>query len=172
MGKNKYTFRYINGVPINNNEKAPDVNFFECIAEEVVGKKIIKKTFSWVTGHKITDKNVYELMRGGRARWKIENETFNTLKNQGYQFEHNFGHGKQNLHTVFALTMMLAFLVDQIQEAACGLFQLAIKTKKTRRRFWEQIRSIFYEFFVDTWEDLFNSIIYGKQSAQLKPKSG
>jgi hypothetical protein len=23
-------------------------------------------------------------MRGGRARWKIENETFNTLKNQGY----------------------------------------------------------------------------------------
>jgi hypothetical protein len=30
-------------------------------------------------------------MSGGRARWKIENETFNTLKNQGYQFEHNFG---------------------------------------------------------------------------------
>nr|WP_198246747.1 hypothetical protein [methane-oxidizing endosymbiont of Gigantopelta aegis] len=23
-----------------------------------------------------------------RARWRIENETFNTLKNQGYHFEH------------------------------------------------------------------------------------
>ena len=57
-------------------------------------------------------------MRGGRARWKVENETFNTLKNQGYQFEHNFGHGKKNLHTVFAYLMMLAFLVDQIQEAS------------------------------------------------------
>jgi hypothetical protein len=29
-------------------------------------------------------------MRAGRARWKIENETFNTLKNQGYNFEHNY----------------------------------------------------------------------------------
>ena len=30
-------------------------------------------------------------MRAGRCRWKIENETFNTLKNQGYNFEHNYG---------------------------------------------------------------------------------
>ena len=36
-------------------------------------------------------------MRGGRARWKIENETFNTLKNQGYHFEHNYGHGKKSV---------------------------------------------------------------------------
>jgi len=27
------------------------------------------------------------VMRAGRARWKIENETFNTLKNQGYHFD-------------------------------------------------------------------------------------
>jgi hypothetical protein len=31
-------------------------------------------------------------MKGGRARWRIENETFNTLKNQGYNFER----GRQN----------------------------------------------------------------------------
>lgn len=57
----------------------------------------------------------------------MENETFNTLKNLGYRFEHNFGHGKKNLHTIFALLMMLAFLIDQIQEAACGLFKEALK---------------------------------------------
>jgi hypothetical protein len=28
------------------------------------------------------------LVKGGRARWKIENEAFNTLKNQGYHLEH------------------------------------------------------------------------------------
>ena len=33
-------------------------------------------------------------MQGGRARWKVENETFNTLKNQGDHLEHNFGHGR------------------------------------------------------------------------------
>ncbi|NKQ39440.1 MAG: hypothetical protein HF967_08280, partial [Methanosarcinales archaeon] len=48
---------------------------------------------------------------------------FNTLKNQGYQFEHNFGHGDNNLSVVFAMLMMLAFLVDQIQQLACKLFQ-------------------------------------------------
>ncbi len=48
-------------------------------------------------------------MRGGRARWKIENETFNTLKNQGYHFEHNYGHGKKNLPVVLAMVMLLAF---------------------------------------------------------------
>ena len=40
------------------------------------------------------------LMRGARVRWKIENETFNTLKNQGYHFEHNLGHGRAHLSTV------------------------------------------------------------------------
>ena len=45
--------------------------------------------FSWVTDLRVSKRNVYHLMRGGRARWKIENETFNTLKNQGYNFEHN-----------------------------------------------------------------------------------
>ena len=37
--------------------------------------------------------------------------TFNTLKNQGYHFEHNYGHGQQHLATVLALVMLLAFLV-------------------------------------------------------------
>ena len=54
-------------------------------------------------------------MRAGRARWKVENETFNTLKNQGYHFEHNYGHGQQHLSVVLAMLMMLAFLLDQVQ---------------------------------------------------------
>jgi hypothetical protein len=42
--------------------------------------------FSWVTDLHLTKGTVYQIMRGGRARWGIENETFNTLKNQGYHF--------------------------------------------------------------------------------------
>jgi hypothetical protein len=55
-------------------------------------------------------------MKGGRCRWKIENQTFNTLKTQDYEFEHHYGHGKQHLATVLAMLMMLAFLIDQVQE--------------------------------------------------------
>jgi hypothetical protein len=55
------------------------------------------------------------LMRGARARWKIENETFNTLKNQGYHFEHNFGHGDQPLRVGGAI------LFDLVAESVQNL---------------------------------------------------
>lgn len=97
-------------------------------------------------------------MQGGRARWKIENETFNTLKNQGYQFEHNFGHGKKHLISVFALIMMLAFLIDQVREAACGLFQAALKKRTTRRALWEAVRNYFFTYYIKSREDLFIAI--------------
>ena len=32
----------------------------------------------------VTGENVFDIMRGGRARWRIEKETFNTLKNQDF----------------------------------------------------------------------------------------
>ncbi len=158
VGKNRYTFRYANDVPLNNTKNTPNVNFIECEWVEIEGRKDKKGYCAWVTSHKITDENVYEIMLGGRTRWKVENETFNTLKNQGYQFEHNFGHGEKNLHTVFALLMMLAFLIDQVQEAACGLFQAALKTRRTRRSFWERIRGFFTLYLIDSWVSLFEAI--------------
>jgi hypothetical protein len=157
-GKNNYVFRYINGVPLNDAKAAPLVNFLECKATEIDGKRVSEKIFTWVTDHEITKNNAYQIMQGGRARWKIENETFNTLKNQGYQFEHNFGHGKKNLMSVFAYLMLLAFLIDQIQEAACGLFQAALQRVFSRRALWEMIRCYFYICFLDSWEELFNAI--------------
>ena len=45
---------------------------------------------SWVD-ISIDERNVSALTEIGRRRWKIENETFNTLKNQGYHIEHNTG---------------------------------------------------------------------------------
>lgn len=158
VGKNRYTFRYINQVSLNGTKDAPLVNFLECVATEVKGKKVQEKRFTWVTDHAITKENVYLIMQGGRARWKIENETFNTLKNQGYQFEHNFGHGKKNLTSVFAFLVLLAFLIDQVQEAACGLFQAALQKKTSRRGLWESLRNYFYICFINSWEELFAAI--------------
>ncbi len=45
----------------------------------------------WPASYRAT---VELLVKAGRARWKIENEGFNTLKDQGYHLEHNIGHGK------------------------------------------------------------------------------
>ena len=118
--------------------------------------------FSWITDLPVDSETVPTIARGGRARWHIENETFNTLKNQGYQFDHNFGHGYKNLSVVFAFLMMLAFLVDQTQQLCCPLFQAAWEKLKTKRRLWEVIRHLFHTF-------LFNSLrIAGSHRARLQ----
>lgn len=105
----RHRFRYLNQAPLNETHFETEVNFLEYWETQPSGKT---QHFAWVTDIPITPDNLMALMRGARARWKIENETFNTLKNQGYHFEHNFGHGYQHLATVFAYLMMLAFLID------------------------------------------------------------
>lgn len=112
-----------------------------------------------VTDLPITPQNAAHLTRGGRARWKIENETFNTLKNQGYHFEHNFGHGKNNLSVVLALLMMLAFLVDQAQQLCCPLFQAVLKKVGSKRLLWEQLRSHFYHFAFESLHHLYEVML-------------
>ena len=98
--------------------------------------------------------------RGGRKRWSIENETFNTLKNQGYHFEHNYGHGVQNLSVVFAMLMMLAFLVDQAQQLCCPLFRAVWQKLGSKRALWEKLRSHFYHFAFRSMRHLYEVILY------------
>ena len=104
------------------------------------------KHFTWITDLHVNLRNAWLFARGGRARWRIENETFNTLKNQGYHFEHNFGHGQQNLSVVFAMLMMLAFLVDQAQQLCCPLFRAVWEKLGSKRALWDNLRSHFRHF--------------------------
>jgi hypothetical protein len=150
-------FRFKNNVPLNESNKDQLVNFVEYW--ETNPKK--KLHFSWVTNLKVTEENVFDIMRGGRARWRIENETFNTLKNQGYHFEHNFGHGYKNLSVVFAMLMMLAFLVDQVQQIASQLFNAVWKKLGTKRRMWEDIRSLFMGYIFNSMEEILIALYYG-----------
>src|SRR5262249_5415305 len=113
-----HRFRFVNDLPLKATHT--DVRA-HCIEYWDVGDAKVHH-FSWVTAVRVSKHNAYQLMRGGRARWKIENATFNTLKNQGYNFEHNYGHGEQNLSVVFAILIMLVFLVDQAQQLCCALF--------------------------------------------------
>ena len=103
----------------------------------------------------------------GLSRWKIENETFNTLKNQGYNFEHNFGHGTKNLSVVFSMLMMLAFLVDQLQQGWNMYFKNAWEKTGTKKSLWEKVRQKFNEFDLDSMEVIYRLI---SGSARVKYK--
>ena len=153
-----HQFRFINQIGLNQSNPDLRVNFVEYWE---VSKNGNSQHFSWITDFRVTRANVFQIMRGGRARWKIENETFNTLKNQGYHFEHNFGHGEKNLSVVFALLMMLAFLVDQTQQVACRLFQAVLSKIGCRTRMWEDIRSLFHTLPFDSMESIYRALLHG-----------
>ena len=150
--------RFAHHLPLNKSNADLLVNFLQYT--EYTSDGSILKRFSWVTDLTITSDNARHLVRGGRARWKIENETFNTLKNQGYQFGHNFGHGKQNLSTIFVMLMMLAFLVDQTQELCCPLFQAVRKKRGSRRSLWDHQRSHFRHFQFTSMQHLHEVMLY------------
>jgi len=145
-------------VPLNESNADLRVNFLEYREYDADGK--CRKNFTWITDLHITRRNAWLFARGGRARWHIENETFNTLKNQGYHFEHNYGHGQQNLSVVFAMLMMLAFLVDQAQQLCCGLFRAVWKKLGSKRALWEVLRSHFYHFTFRSMRQLYEAMLY------------
>ncbi len=155
-GETSHIFRFSNGLMLNKSNKDIKVNLLEYW--EVNGKGGLEFHSTWLTDHKITCDNVYKIMKAGRARWKIENEGFNNLKNHKYYFEHNYGHGEKNLVANFTFLALIAFFIDQIQRFSCKLFRNALKFKKKIKYLWESLRSLFENYILLSWEIAFRSL--------------
>jgi hypothetical protein len=121
---------------------------------------------SFVTDLPIDRDTVVELAACGRARWKIENESFNTLKTKGYNLEHNFGHGKQHLSAVLAILNLLAFAFHTVAELTHDLWLQAIGRAGARRRFFEHLRSITVYLVFPSWHDLLTTLAFAHPPSQ------
>lgn len=164
--KATFMLRFVLDIPLNKSHPDLLVNYLE--QTKIIGdKEYILST--WITDLNLDEDNCHDIMRGGRARWKVENETFNTLKTQGYHLEHNYGHGDQHLATVFSLLMMLAFFIDQIQESSCQLFRQARRRFRSRTSLWDRMRVFFTSYFIDNWMLFWQSIIRGHKATKLCP---
>ena len=155
--KNKtYTYEWINEVHLNGSKDSPKINF----AQLSISDKDSKVTYrsAWVTDIEITGDNIEEIIRAGRARWKIENECFNTLKNQGYHISHNFGHGEKNLSESLFILNLLAFFFHQIFELSDTLYQSARATFSARTEYWNTIRAAFRLIIFNSFEELLERI--------------
>ena len=109
-----HRYRWLEGVPIRDGKDALLVNWLQIEIVDPAGKVTYRNSF--ITDLPVNASNVAELAVCARARWKIENETFNTLKTKGYNLEHNFGHGKQHLAPVLAILNLLAFACHTVCE--------------------------------------------------------
>jgi hypothetical protein len=156
---------FVNGVSINESNQEVLVNL---LVYDELDAEGATHSWAWVTDFTLTTDNVQQVARGGRARWRIENETFNTLKNQGYHFEHNYGHGCKHLAEVFAVLMMLAFLIDQVQQKSNPLFQKAWEKKGSKCALWEAMRNLFASFEIASMAEIYQAIAFGFKRPTLK----
>jgi len=149
--------RFVNDVPLKASQAAVRVHGIE---DWEMGADTVQH-FRWVTDWRGSRRTVVCLMRGGRAQWKMANEPCNTLKNQGYNFEHNDGPGEQHLSVVVAALILLAFLVDQPHQLCCALFR-AVWTRLGRKRLLgERLRAWCYDYCLDSMRAWCEALWYG-----------
>ena len=151
-----HRFTWKNKIPLNGKEDAVEVSYIEY--QQIKEGKITFKN-SWVTDIEITQENAVRLAKAGRCRWKIENECFNSLKNQGYNLEHNYGHGKENLSYNMYLLTLLAFFFHQIFELTDGVYQACRVSYGSKQHLWENFRSTIRMVIIDSWDDLMDLLL-------------
>ncbi|MBX9622056.1 MAG: hypothetical protein K2X28_08595 [Alphaproteobacteria bacterium] len=157
-----HEYEYFKKVPLNTSKNAPLVTVIRYKETKKKTKKGEEKTtkWMWVTDLAVTSQNIREIVKGARARHHIENQTFNTLKNQGYEFEHNFGHGNQYLNHVFSILMMLAFLIDQCLQRLNKKFQDALQHCFGKKFLWERmLHSLYVYEYIPNFETLYETIV-------------
>ena len=151
-----HRWEWVNQIALNANAKSPSVNFLEYTILNKDGSPSYHN--SWVTDLPLEEQTVEWITRGGRARWKIENESFNTLKNQGYHLEHNFGHGGKYLSEAFFLLNLLAFFFHQIFELTDECYRQARARFSARKEYWNAIRASFRLFLFTCWDEVLDRI--------------
>lgn len=156
-----HVYEWINQVPLNGNDPTVMVNFFQyqLIATNKKGDREVTYRNSWVTDFEVSSQNIVDLVKAGRCRWRIENECFNTLKNQGYSLEHNYGHGKQHLSFNFLLLTLFAFYCHQIAELTDGLYKKVREKLGSKRHLWETVRAYIKILVFDSMEKLFEFVL-------------
>lgn len=137
-----FSAKWANSLTLNGANQEIQVHYLEYEEFDLRKQKVVYSC-KWISDLEPSKDNFKQFVAAARSRWKIENETFNTLKNRGYNLEHNYGHGQYNLATNFALLTLLAFFVDQIMQAFDEHFELALEQAKTLRDLRQKVRVLF-----------------------------
>jgi len=147
-----YTYRFVNEVPQRDGDDALNVNWSELVVTNEKDQVVYKNSF--ITNHLITEDNVAEIVKAGRALFQIENENNNVLKTKGYHLEHNFGHGEKHLSSVLLTLNILAFLVHTVIGMMDSRYQLVRQKLGTRKTFFDDIRALTRYHYFKSWDDL------------------
>lgn len=157
--KRSHRCRWMSGVPLRDGKDALPVNWFAIEIAKPNGKVTVRSSF--VTDRPVSRENVAELAACGRARWKIENETFNVLTNSGYNLEHKFGHGKDTLASLLVALNLLAFAMHNAGDLLEERWRQAKYRLGARNRLFEHIRSLTTYHLFPSWHSLIRTLLTG-----------
>ena len=164
----RWVYRWAEHLPLRGNLKTLMVNWCELtISNEATGEQLYHN--AWATDHTLNEQRVVEVVADGRSRWKVENEGLNVLKNQGYHFEHNYGHGQQHLSMVLLTLLMLAFLFHSALGLSCSMYQAVRRELATRRTFFNDLRALTRYLYFPNWQQL---LAFMHQRLDLAPEPG
>ena len=151
-----YRYRWLCDVPLRADQEALKVNWLSIEVANASGKVTYRNSF--ITDLPVTPETVAELAACGRARWKIENESFNVLKNRGYHLEHNFGHGNEHLAALLACFNLLDFAIHTACDLAKGAWQHARETLGPRTRFFQNLQGLTTYLVFASWTELLETL--------------
>lgn len=136
-------YRWINGLSYVDDQDRPHTfSAIQCVQIQADQRT----TFAWLTDWEVTADNVIEIAeQGGRNRWKIENEGFNTQKNGGYELEHVYGADEDLLRSFYYL-LQIAHLILQLVEHGSLLRHAAAQYALSVRRLYGSLRNIATRF--------------------------
>ncbi len=148
-----WTYRFCNAVPLRAGEDALLVNWCELhIIHLDTGATLYHHT--WVTDLIITADNLAEMVRCGRAHWKVENDNNNVLKTKGYHLEHNFGHGEQYLALTLLTLNLLAFLLHTVMHLTNKIYRRIRTALGRREAFFNDLRALLRYLIFSSWAEL------------------
>jgi hypothetical protein len=161
-GKQRFTHRYrwLCAVPLRGDEEALTVNWLQIEILDAAGAVTYRNSF--VTDLPVDASSVAELAACGRARWKIENESFNVLKTGGYHLEHNFGHGTAHLSALLACLNLLAFAIHTVCDLAEGGWRKARTTLGPRVRFFQNLQALTSYLVFSSWTELLHTLAFAR----------
>ena len=149
-------YRWLTEVPLRGTADAVTVTWFSVEILNGSGKRTYYNSF--ITDLPVTTDSVAELAACGRARWKIENETFNVLKTNGDNLEPNFGHGKLTLSNLLVSLNLLAFAFHTVANLCVLAWRTAVAARGARYRFFEHLRTITTYIVFPNWHSLLTAI--------------
>ena len=152
--------QWLCGVPLRGDAKAMDVNWFGVGTADAKGKATYRNSF--VTDMAVGRDNVAAMAAAGRARWKIENEAFNTLKTKGCNLEHNFGHGKKHLASVLATLNLLAFACHTVLDPGAKAWKAARREAVTRTGFFHTLLALTAYVVFPSWDHLLETMAFAR----------